>query len=109
MQSGRIQAACWSHTSEFLVFATTNEPVLYGLTFQTADTVFVAHSETSANLSMPLYDLSRVDLDGIIVGGLVQTIDIDPKDKHLAVIFRDSNCVAIFNVSQQPFMQLIPK
>lgn len=109
VQSGRVQAACWSNTSDVLVFATTDEPVLYGLTFQTVDTVFMSHSESAANLSVPLYDLSRVDLDGIIVGGLVQAIDIDPKDRHLAVTFRDSNCVAIFTVGSQPFMQLIPK
>lgn len=109
IQSGHVQAVCWSNSSDFLIFATTNEPILYGLTFQTADTVFVSHSETSANLSVPLYDLSRTDVDGIIVGGLVQTIDMDPKDKYLAVIFKDSNCVVIFNVGKQPYMQLIPK
>lgn len=91
------------------MFATTDEPTLYGLTFQTADSVFVSPSDNSANLSIPLYDLNRVDLDGIIVGGLVQTLDIDPKDKQLAVIFKDSNCVVIFDISQQPFMQLSPK
>lgn len=109
VQSGRVQAVCWSSTSDFLIFATTEEPVLYGLTFQTADAVFVVHSENTPNLSIPLFDLNRVDLDGIIVGGLVQTLDIDPKDRHLAVIFKDSNCVAIFDISQQPFMQLVPK
>lgn len=110
VQSGRIQAACWSNSANFLIFATTDEPILYGLTFQTADSVFVSHSEGgAANLSVPLYDLTRVDLDGFIVGGLVQAIDIDAKDRYLAVLFRDSNCVAIFNVASQPFMKLIPK
>lgn len=106
LQTGRIQSACWSTTGNFLLFATNLEPTIYGLTFTSSDTVFVSEKDNSPNLAAPLYDLNRVDLDGIIVGGAVQSMDIDPKDNHLAVMFHDSDCIAVFNVHKLPVLRL---
>lgn len=68
--------------------------------------VFISKADTSPNLAVSLFDLTRVDLDGVIVGGIVQTMDIDPKENYLAVLFQHSNCIAVFNVIKEPVLRL---
>ncbi|CAH1117706.1 unnamed protein product [Phaedon cochleariae] len=105
--NGRIQAACWSNCGSTLLFASNNEPIIYGVIIKN-DLVFTSDSDSSSTQAMPMFDVSKVDIDGVIVGGLVQCMESDPKGKRLAVLFQDTNCVAIFNIVRQPGLQLIP-
>lgn len=105
VQAGKVQSACWATSGSFLLFATDQEPIIYGLTFAKSD-VFLSKTDNIPNLATPLFDLSRVDLDGVVVGGIVQTMDIDPKENYLAILFQHSNCIAIFNVVKQPMLRL---
>lgn len=105
VQTGRVQSACWATSGSFLLFATDREPTIYGLNFAKSD-IFLSKTDNTPNLAMPLFDLSRVDLDGMIVGGIIQTMDMDPKENYLAVLFQHSTCIAVFNVIKQPILRL---
>lgn len=109
VQFGRVQTACWSQSGTHLFFATNLEPTIYALTFSKSSSIFVSEKDNSSNLAVPLFDLTRTDLDGVVVGGPVQTMDMDPTDSYLAVLFRDSNCIAIFNVQTSPSLRIMAK
>ena len=67
---GRVSAAAWSADCRHLVFATTDEPVLYCLSFG-----------SGSEAAIPVLDLSlaRLHEDSQLVGGgLVQDIQWDP-------------------------------
>ncbi|XP_018577901.1 aladin [Anoplophora glabripennis] len=104
---GRVQTACWSSCGTNLLFATSTETVIYGLIIKT-DQIFTSNTETSSSQAIPLIDTSKIDIEGIVVGGLIQCMESDPKGKHLAVLFQDTNCVAVFNIVRQPMLQIIP-
>ncbi|CAG9858264.1 unnamed protein product [Phyllotreta striolata] len=104
--NGRIQSASWSNCGTTLLFATNAEPIIYGVTVKN-DLVFRSDSDSSSNQALPMFDTSKVDIDGVTVGGLVQCMESDPKGKHLAVIFQDTDCIAVFNIVRQHELQLI--
>lgn len=106
VQTGKVQSACWSSSGSFLLFATDQEPMIYGLTFAKSDIIFLSKADNTPNLAVPLFDVTRIDLDGVMVGGIIQTMDMDPKENYLAVLFQHSNCIAVFNVIKQPVLRL---
>lgn len=106
--SGRVQAACWTNCGTHLLFATSTELVIYGLTVR-AKQIFNTKSDSSIDHAVPLIYLTKIDLGGTPVGGIVQSMEIDPTGNHLAVFFKDSNCVAVFCVTSDPILQLIPR
>lgn len=108
MLSGRVQAACWSNCGTNLLFATNTEPIIYGLTIK-SDQIFTSNVDTSINHAVPLFDLTKLDLEGTAVGGTVQCMETDPKGNHLAIFFKETNCIAVFNVAKMPVLQLIPR
>ena len=67
---GRVSAAAWSADCRHLVFATTDESVLYCLSFG-----------SGSEAAIPILDLSLVPVGGdkeLLGGGLVQDIQWDP-------------------------------
>ena len=82
---GRVAAAAWAPDSSHLLFASREEPVLYCL-----------RTGAEAGAAIPVMDLSKVCLeDGEVGGGLVQDIQWDPSGHRVAVVFRDSDLVAL--------------
>jgi aladin len=55
---GHVQAACWSPCGSMVLFTTSEEPIVYSLTFSKLDTVF-QHDETSKT-AVPAVDLTEV-------------------------------------------------
>ncbi|XP_066141580.1 aladin-like isoform X1 [Euwallacea fornicatus] len=105
--SGRVQSACWSNCGTTLLFATNTEPIIYGVIVK-SDLVFTSDNESSSNQAIPIFDVTKVDLNGLMVGGLVHCMETDPKGKHLAIMFQDTNTIAVFNIVKQPTLQLLP-
>ncbi|KAJ8956838.1 hypothetical protein NQ318_014252 [Aromia moschata] len=103
---GRVQSACWSNCGTTLLFATNIEPIIYGVIVKN-DLIFSSDVETSSTQAIPLFDATKIDIDGVLVGGPVQCMESDPKGKHLAVLFQDTSCVAVFNIVREPGLQLI--
>lgn len=54
-------------------------------------------------------DVSKVDIDGVVIGGIVQSMESDPKGKHVAVLFYETDCIAICRVIRHPGLQLIAR
>ncbi|KAK9869656.1 hypothetical protein WA026_003404 [Henosepilachna vigintioctopunctata] len=104
--SGRVQAACWTSCGTHLLFATTSEPLIYSLRIK-SNAVFTSDFESSNDQAVPLFDLTKIELNGTCVGGLVQTMEIDPTGNNLAVIFQSTNAVALFNIAKKPSIELI--
>uniref|UniRef100_A0A1Y1ND83 Aladin seven-bladed propeller domain-containing protein n=2 Tax=Photinus pyralis TaxID=7054 RepID=A0A1Y1ND83_PHOPY len=105
--TGRIQACCWSPCEGIVLFVSNTEPIIYALSFTHLEMIF-ATSENSATLATPLYDLSRGEIDGVIIGGTVQNMEWDPRNNIVAVLFQDTNYVAIFKVTIDPTIHLNP-
>ena len=83
--TGRVAAASWAPDSSHLLFATTEEPVLYCVSF-------LGEGESA----VPLMDLSKVCLDnGDVGGGLVQDIQWDPTGHRIAVTFKETNSICL--------------
>lgn len=105
---GRVQTACWTNCGTTLIFSTSAEPIIYAVIVKT-DLVFTSDSENSSNQAIPLFDVTKVDIDGVMVGGLIQSIESDPKGRHIAVLFQETDCIAVFNIVSQPGLQLIAR
>lgn len=106
--TGRIQTACWTNCGTNLLFATTTETVIYGVVIK-SDKIFTTNMEDTSKQAHPLYDVSKVDIDGVMVGGLIHSMETDPKGKHLAVMYEDTNCITVFNIIKQTgVLQLCP-
>lgn len=91
---GRLKTACWSPDGSVLLFATEIEPIIYSLSFSTAQderkaVIGGSHSAVAA------VDLSEVMIQGedgndIKVGGLVHTMVWDQTGERLAVLLQDT-------------------
>ncbi|CAH0558280.1 unnamed protein product [Brassicogethes aeneus] len=105
--SGRVQSGCWADNGNSLLFATNNDPVIYSVIVK-SDLIFAKDVENASNKAAAIFDVAKVDIDGVMVGGLVQSMESDPKGRQLAVIYQETNCVTVFNVVRQAGLQLIP-
>lgn len=108
IDSGYVQTACWSPCSSVLLFITSSEPFIYSLSFVSYDRVFRNESNNSPNLAERIYDLTKIEIDGVLVGGDARDMQWDPRGNHLAILFNSTNCVALFVVSVQPRLHLLP-
>lgn len=54
-----------------------------------------------------MFDVTKTDLNGIMVGGLIQCMETDSKGKYLAVMFQDTSTIALFSIVRQPTLQLL--
>ncbi|KAL3283645.1 hypothetical protein HHI36_006784 [Cryptolaemus montrouzieri] len=106
VQSGKVQSACWTSCGMHLLFATTTEPLIYALRVKSG-AIFTSDVESSNDQAVPLYDLTKIEVDGVCVGGLVQTMEIDPKGNNLAVLFQTTNAIALFNIARKHNIELI--
>jgi len=91
---GRVSAAAWSSNSSHLLFSTTEEPVLYCVSF-------LGEGEAA----IPIMDLTKVALEnGDIAGGLVQDIQIDPTGHRIAISFRDTSYICLLRSKPGPLV-----
>ena len=82
------------------MFASSDEPLLYAVSFQ---------AETDN--ALPILDLSEVLVDSeteLIGGGLVQNIAWEPAGLRLAVSFRSTSLIAIFSTRSGRNLSLTP-
>ncbi|XP_045471493.1 aladin-like [Harmonia axyridis] len=104
--AGRVQTACWTNCGTHLLFATSTEPLIYALRVKSG-VVFTSDIESSNDQAIPLFDLTKIELDGVCIGGLVQTMEIDPKGNNLAVMFQNTDVIALFNIARKHNIELI--
>lgn len=93
-----------------MLFVTSEEPILYSLGFQAEASVFSSDVMAAPQMASPVLDLSRMELpNGSLVGGLVQAMEWDPKGRHLAIMFQDTNFITIFMTMTTPVLQITPR
>ncbi|XP_054731237.1 aladin [Anastrepha obliqua] len=100
INTGIVQSACWSPCGNFLLFVTTGDSILYRLNFQ-SEQVFA--SGTSAKEALKIADLTKFNAGRREVGGKPQALAWDADGKYLAVIFKDSPCIALFSTCLRKF------
>lgn len=115
--NGTIQSAVWSPCGGYLLFVTSDEPILYSLQFIEQQlfasklfftrlvcvicgrTATFSQSFSAASLAkqaLPIADLLKVKTDRFDVGGIPQSLAWDSNGKHLAVSFKDCPAIALF-------------
>lgn len=104
---GRVQACCWSPNGKHLLFTTNEEPIIYLLSFGKTNIMLNTNNATG-NEAIPLFDVSKVDLNGVVIGGRVRSMEWDVKGNHVAVLFQDCNVIVVFSVIMEPVLQLSP-
>ncbi|GFG30807.1 hypothetical protein Cfor_04300 [Coptotermes formosanus] len=105
--SGHVQTACWSPCGSILLFATSEEPIIYSLTFCQRETVF-QHDDASKT-AVSVVDLTEVEVnEGERVGGIVESMIWDTRGQHLAVLFKKTDLIAIFSTELHVVLQVAP-
>ncbi|XP_004527384.1 aladin [Ceratitis capitata] len=97
---GVVQSACWSPCGNFMLFVTTGDSILYRLHFQD-EQVFA--SGTSTKEALKIADLTKFNAGRREVGGKPQSLAWDADGRYLAVIFKDTPCIALFNTCLKKF------
>ncbi|KAI9578398.1 hypothetical protein GQX74_008972 [Glossina fuscipes] len=100
LPKGYIQSACWSPSSRFLLFITSEEPLLYCLD---CDEEHVFISSSSQKRVSPIADLAQISVGEHQLGGRPQALAWDPNGLYLAITFRDTDCVVLFSTYLQKY------
>jgi len=99
---GRVCSAAWSPRGDHVVFATTDESVLYAMCF----------SAGAGDAAIPVMDLASIttydEQQEITAGGLVQDLAWDPSGERLAISFRSTPLVALLAARPATSLSLSP-
>ncbi|KAJ6639090.1 Aladin [Pseudolycoriella hygida] len=97
LPNGTIQSAAWSPCGGYLLFVTSEEPILYSLQFIEQQLFATA---SLAKQALPIADLSKIELSNQSdIGGQPQSLAWDSKGQHLAISFKDCSSIALFLTS----------
>lgn len=91
---GTIQSVVWSKSGSHLLFVTTEDCFLYNLGF-VEDEVFT--STFTPKSALPIADLSKIPIGQTEVGGHPQALAWCPQNQYLAITFKETPSIAIFN------------
>lgn len=94
VNQGTIQSVVWSRSDSHLLFVTSEDSFLYCLGF-VEDEVFTSTLVTKS--AVPIADLSKITIGQAEVGGRPQALAWCPQSEYLAVTFKDTSAIAIFN------------
>lgn len=102
-----VQSAAWSALGNVLLFVTQEDPVLFSIGFIAGEGV------GGAQVAAQVADLSSKEIniksaEDVIVGGSVRQIAWDPRSERLAVVFRDTEYIALFHTNIHPSLHLAP-
>lgn len=92
--SGHVQSFQWSPCARFLLFVTSDDPVLYSLGFADELLFNDNQQQVAPQQALPVADLSKITIENSEVGGIAQQLAWD--GKYLALTFKTTNHVAIF-------------
>lgn len=95
--SGHVKSFQWSPCARFLLFATSDDPVLYSLGFADELLFNESRQQVIPQQALPVADLSKIGIERAEVGGIVQQLSWN--GKYLAVSFKETNVIAIFQTT----------
>ena len=105
--AGHVQSFQWSPCARFLLFVTSEDTILYSLGF--ADELLFNDNQQQVvpQQALPVADLSKISIDNKEVGGATQQLAWN--GKYLAITFRDTNAIAIFQtVVRKHQLNIVP-
>jgi aladin len=106
--NGHVQSFQWSPCGKFLLFITSEDPILYSLGF--ADEPIFNDSATKSQQpqrALPIADLTEVEIGSLESGGKAKQIAWD--GKYVAISFKRTNSVAIFQTTiRQHHLHILP-
>jgi aladin len=115
---GRCQVACWSPDGSALLFATTDQALIYCVIFATGGQARPSFNIAPVGMSesaIPIVDLSPIERQlgngsSVRIGGIVQTMAWDQNGERLAVVCQvpSASFVAIFHTRLHPTFELLP-
>lgn len=95
--SGHVQSFQWSPCASFLLFITSDDTILYSLGFEDELLFNESRHQVVPQQALPVADLSKISIDNCVIGGLAQQLAWN--GRILAVTFKDTNSIAIFQTS----------
>ena len=95
--SGHVKSFQWSPCARFLLFVTSDDPVLYSLGFADELLFNESNHQAAPQQALPVADLSKISFDRNEIGGITQQLAWN--GKYLAVSFKDTNSIAIFQTT----------
>lgn len=102
-----VQSAVWSSLGHLLLFVTQDDPVLYYLGFVPGEGI--GGTQVAAQVADLTHTLVNAeDAEEISVGGAVMQLAWDTRSERLAIVFRDTECVALFHTHTHPTLHLAP-
>lgn len=105
--SGHVQSFQWSPCARFLLFVTSEDPLLYSLGF--ADELLFNENQQQVvpQQALPVADLSKIAVENSEVGGITQQLAWN--GHYLAISFKNTNAIAIFQtVLRKHNLNLVP-
>lgn len=107
ISSGHVQSFQWSPCARFLLFVTSEDPIIYSLGFADELLFNENRSQVIPQQALPVADLSKISIDNSDIGGIAQQLAWN--GHQLAITFKDTNAVAIFQTNiRQHRMNIIP-
>uniref|UniRef100_A0A1B6C7V6 Aladin seven-bladed propeller domain-containing protein n=2 Tax=Clastoptera arizonana TaxID=38151 RepID=A0A1B6C7V6_9HEMI len=104
--SGHVVSACWSPCGSVLLFATSTESIVYALTWGHVSSVFSSEEKRAA---IPAIDVCAIELEGgERVGGEICSLVWDSKGRHLAIMFKQCNIIAVFYTNISTGLHISP-
>ncbi|KAG5670146.1 hypothetical protein PVAND_000428 [Polypedilum vanderplanki] len=106
--NGHVQSFQWSPCGKFLLFVTSEDPVLYSLGFAD-EPIFNENSKKiqQPQRALPVADLSQIEIEHSELGGVAQQLAWN--GKYLGVSFKTTNSIAIFQTTiRQHQLHILP-
>lgn len=72
--SGHVQSFCWSPCARFLLFVTSDDPLLYSLGFADELLFNESHHPVVPQQALPIADLSKISIENSEIGGITQQL-----------------------------------
>lgn len=105
ISGGHIQSFQWSPCAKFLLFITSKDPVLYCLGF--ADEPLFNKNKEDIHRALPVADLSKVTIEHNESGGGGIAQQLAWNGKYLAISFKESNQIAVFQTTIRQHQLLV--
>jgi aladin len=105
--NGHVKSFQWSPCTKFLLFITSADPMLFCLGFADEPLYNKSSQFHETQRALPVADLSKVTLENSEAGGIAQQLAWN--GKYLAISFKETNSVAIFQTSiRQHNLHVLP-
>lgn len=95
--SGHVQSFQWSPCARFLLFVDSDSPILYSLGFADELLFNEDRKPLTPQQALPVADLSKISIENTDIGGVAQQLEWN--GRYLAITFKDTNSVAIFQTT----------